>query len=110
MKIKIKPLSVNKAHRAVNGRVIKSKDYREYEEELLWRLQPLVVPSGKLYVEYIFGVSNKLSDWDNLIKPFQDVLQKKYEFNDRDIYKAIVAKEIVKKGEEYIEFKIVSLE
>lgn len=110
MKVKIKPLSTNQAHRAVNGRVIKSKKYREFEEELLWKLPPCKVPNIKLRVEYTFGVSSKLSDWDNLIKPFQDVLQKKYGFNDRDIYRASVEKIDVKKGEEFIDFEIESFE
>lgn len=58
----------------------------------------------RLYLE--FGVSTKLADWDNPIKPFQDVLQKKYDFNDNRIYEATVKKVVVKKGEEYVKFRI----
>ena len=55
-----------------------------------------------------FGFSSKLADWDNPVKPFQDILQKRYNFDDRDIFKATVEKEIVKKGNEFIEFKILT--
>ena len=36
-----------------------------------------------------FGVSNKRFDWDNGIKNFVDILQKKYHFDDNRIYKGI---------------------
>jgi hypothetical protein len=42
------------------------------------------------------------------VKPFQDILQKRYNFDDRDIFKATVEKEIVKKGAEFIDFKILT--
>ena len=64
------------------------------------------MPLGRLKIVLKFGFSSKLADWDNPIKPFQDILQKKYKFNDSQIYKAIVIKEIVKKGNEFIEFEI----
>ncbi|WP_283687571.1 hypothetical protein [Dysgonomonas sp. Marseille-Q5470] len=47
-----------------------------------------------------------ISDWDNPVKPTQDILSKKYRFNDKLIRKAIVETEIIKKGKEYIEFEI----
>jgi len=50
------------------------------------------------------GFSNKASDIDNIVKPFVDILQKKYKFNDKHIYKMTVEKFIVDKGNEYIEF------
>ena len=60
----------------------------------------------KLRLELIFGLSSKNADWDNGIKAFVDILQKKYKFNDRWIYEATVRKEDVKKREEFITFKI----
>jgi DNA-binding Lrp family transcriptional regulator len=68
----------------------------------------VVVPKGKLTLYIRWGFSSKLSDWDNPVKPFQDILQKEYEFDDRYIYLAIVEKIDVKKGDEFIEFKIKS--
>jgi deoxycytidylate deaminase len=47
---------------------------------------------------------------DNFIKPFLDILQMKYGFNDKQIYKLSVLKEIVNKGSEGITFKIENLE
>ena len=105
-RVNIKPLTVNKCWQ---GKRFKTKDYNNYEKEVLLLLPTLVVPDGNLEIRLKFGVSSKLSDWDNPIKPFQDILQKKYGFDDRRIYKAVVEKEIVKKGGEYIVFEIKEL-
>ena len=104
MRINIKPLSVNSCFQ---GRRFKNNAYREYERQLL-KLLPnnYKVPLKPLIITLKFGFSSRLADWDNPIKPFQDILQKKYKFNDSLVYKAIVEKEIVKKGSEYIEFNI----
>jgi Holliday junction resolvase RusA-like endonuclease len=106
-KVSIKPLTVNKAWQ---GKRFKTPKYKAYEKELLLKLRPLSVPEGKLMLIVVFGVSSKLSDWDNPVKPFQDCLQKKYGFDDRRIYEASVKKMDVKKGEEFIEFEIKQLE
>lgn len=103
MRLNIKPLSVNKCWQ---GRRFKTKDYKAYEEELLLTLPKIEIPDGKMTVIYKVGYSNPLADIDNFIKPFQDILQKKYNFNDRNIYTMIVEKDVVKKGEEYIELEI----
>ncbi len=103
MRIKIKPLSVN---RAWQGRRFKTPAYRAYEKELLLRLPRFKLPAAPYFISYTFGFSSKLSDIDNSIKGFQDILCKKYLFDDRDICKIIVEKEIVKKGEEFINFEI----
>jgi len=103
----IKPLSINQAFK---GRRFKTPAYVAYEQELLLRLpNDVVIPEGKLKVRYSFGVSSRNADFDNVIKLFQDILQKKYGFNDRRIYEAEIVKEIVKKGEEFVAFKISSL-
>ena len=106
--IKIKALTVNKAHRTYNGRILKSREYHAYEQELFYLLPKLEVPDCKLILNVRFGLSSKLSDLDNLAKPFIDILQKKYNFNDRMIYKLTLVKEDVKKGDEYIDFEISS--
>ena len=104
MRVDVKPLSVNECWQ---GRRFKTKKYKEYEEELLYKLPSgIVVPDGKLAVRFIWGFSSASSDYDNPIKPFQDVLQKKYEFNDNRICDARIIKHDVKKGEEYIGFEI----
>tara|TARA_R110000772_G_scaffold29709_1_gene74116 strand:- start:445 stop:774 length:330 start_codon:yes stop_codon:yes gene_type:complete len=106
MKINIKPLSVNECFQ---GRRFKNIKYKKYEKELIFMLPKLQIPAGKLEITIIFGFSSSASDWDNPIKPFQDILQKRYGFNDSRVYKATVIKEIVKKGQEFIEFDIKAL-
>lgn len=106
MRINIKPLSVNQAWQ---GKRFKTDKYKAFERELILKLGKLEIPEGKLLLTATFGLSSKNADWDNPIKPFQDCLQKKYGFNDRHIYKGIIDKVDVKKGEEFIEFTLTEL-
>lgn len=57
-------------------------------------------------IEIEFGVSSKLADIDNPVKPILDILQKKYGFNDRDIFELTIRKTLTKKGQEYIRITI----
>jgi Holliday junction resolvase RusA-like endonuclease len=59
-----------------------------------------------LAVKYVFGASSRNSDGDNLIKAFQDALAEQYGFNDRDIYRWEVEKQIVANGKEFVGFEI----
>jgi Holliday junction resolvase RusA-like endonuclease len=104
--INIKPLSVNECWQ---GKRFKTPKYKSYEKQLLYTLPPLKLPQPPFHLILKFGFSSKLADWDNPVKPFQDILQKKYKFDDRDVFKATVEKEIVEKGNEFIEFDIMSL-
>lgn len=100
--LKIKALSVNQAWR---GRKFKTPQYKDYEEITLYLLpNNIVVPRKRLKLNIFVGMSSVLADIDNIAKPFIDILQKKYGFNDKEIYKLIIEKEIVKKKEEYISF------
>ena len=105
MRINIKPLSVNQAWQ---GKRFKTKKYLDYEQELMLLLRPIKIPEPPYSVIYEFGLSSSLADWDNPIKPAQDILQKKYGFNDKDIFEARVRKVKVEKGAEYILFEIKS--
>lgn len=58
----------------------------------------------KITIEFAF--SSILADIDNPLKPFLDVLQKKYNINDRDVYRLEVVKTVVKKGSEFVKFNI----
>lgn len=100
---KVKPLSANKMHL---GRKVDSKEYRNYKAELLQCLPDIELPGGLLRLRILACLSSKLSDLDNVIKPFLDVLQKRYQFNDRDIYRIVCEKRIVKKGEESLIFAL----
>lgn len=107
MRIKIKPLSVNTAWQ---GRRFKTQLYKAYEKELTLKLPPIKTNlEGKLEISVIFGFSNKNMDLDNPLKPLIDVMQKKYNFNDRNVYKYTLTKEIVKKGDEFIDITIKSI-
>ena len=104
MKIEIKPLSVNQCFQ---GRRFKNKKYKSYEKELLLLLPKVKIDFKRdLRVDLTFGFSSTLSDIDNPLKPLLDVLQKKYGFDDKQIQELNVKKEIVKKGKEFIKFKI----
>lgn len=105
MKVRIQPLSVNKAWRG--GRRFKTNDYLVYQRVLLNSLpRDYKVPEGHLSLKVTFGMSNKQSDVDNPVKPFLDTLQEAYNFNDRDVYHLEVTKQIVRKGEEFIEWEL----
>jgi Holliday junction resolvase RusA-like endonuclease len=106
-KINEKPLSVNQAWQ---GKRFKTPIYKAYEKEMLLRM-----PAGKietdqmLRVEFFFGFSNKASDLDNPVKLLLDIAQKKYGFNDSNVYELNVRKCIVKKGEEFLHVGIYNL-
>ena len=102
--LKIKPLSINESFK---GRRFKTDKYKTYQRDVLLMLPKLDVPKGiKLHLYIKVGFSSKGSDLDNVCKPFQDILSNKFGFNDNQIYKLSMSKEIVKKGNEYIDFKI----
>lgn len=103
MRIKIKPLSVNEAWQ---GRRFKTKKYIAFERELLLKLKPVKIPDGELSISIVYGFSSKLSDIDNPTKMVLDVLQKKYKFNDSRIFELSLKKEIVEKGNEFINIEI----
>ena len=102
--INIKPLSVNEAWK---GKRFKTDKYKNYESRLLLMLPKLSIPNDcHLVAIYEFGFSSRNSDWDNPVKPLQDILQKKYGFNDSRIVSAHISKHKVKKGDEYFRFSI----
>ncbi len=104
IKIKAKAVSVNQCWQ---GRRFKTQRYKDYEEELFYLLpKKISIPEGKLQLSLLFGVSSKLSDNDNMVKPFQDIISKRYDFNDNRIYKTINIKKDVEKGDEFISFSI----
>ena len=106
-KINIKPLSVNEAWQ---GRRFKTPKYNRYINDILLTLPKLDLQFDKIQLDLKFGLSNKNADIDNPVKCFVDCLQKKYGFNDRLIYKMVVEKIDVKKGDEFIEFKIKQID
>ena len=106
-RVDLKPLSVNECWQ---GKRFKTKKYRDYEVILRNRLPELKLPKPPYSVYYEFGFSSASCDLDNPIKPFQDVLQKVYGFNDKDIFEMVAKRAKVKKGNEYIVFDIKTCE
>ena len=104
--IKIRPLSVNLCWQ---GRRFKTPAYKSYEQEMFCLLPKMKIPKGKLAMRIVWGFSSKASDLDNPVKPLIDILQKKYGFNDKWIYKLEVEKKDVEKGQEYISFQFTRL-
>lgn len=105
-KLDIKPLSVN---RAWGGRTFKSNAYKTYERDMAMILPKIEIPSGPLKIRLHWGFSSKASDADNPIKPFVDCLQRQYDFDDKLVFDYHVTKEVVKRGQEFIQFKIEAL-
>lgn len=107
-RLKIKPLSVNQCWQ---GKRFKTKAYDFYENEVFYSLpKDLLIPKNqKLCFNIKVGFSCKSADLDNILKPIQDILQKKYNFNDKAIYKIIAEKEDVAKGGEYFEFSVEAI-
>ena len=99
IKLNYKPLSVNECWQ---GKRFKTDKYKKYERDLLLMLPPLKILNGKLKLDIQLGISSKNADIDNPIKPLLDILQKKYSFNDKDVYELRITKEDVKKGNEFI--------
>lgn len=98
--VRCKPLSQNKT---TLGRKVKSPEYRDYERNLISLLPPMVIPDGPLVLKLLVTYSSAASDIDNALKPFIDVLQKRYDFNDNRIYELRVRKRVCK-GKEGIKF------
>ena len=103
----IKPLSINEAFQ---GRRFKTSTYKTYEAELLYTLPKRELPPAPFKVSFEFGFNSKASDIDNPVKILLDILQKKYGFNDKDVYKLEAEKKIVKKGQEYFKVRIEHIE
>lgn len=106
VKLDIKALSVNMAWQ---GRRFKTPAYKKYWNDVQYLLPKMKLPEPPYEIYLEFGFSSKGSDWDNGIKPILDIISDYYGFNDNLIYLATVKKVIVKKGQEYIKFKIKQL-
>ena len=106
VRMNVKPLSVNECWQ---GRRFKTDAYKAYEKELLLRLPAMKIPEPPYRIEFEFGLSNMQGDYDNPIKPLQDILSKKYGFNDAHIHEAQIKKVKVAKGQEYLSVTITQI-
>ncbi|MCP1996675.1 RusA family crossover junction endodeoxyribonuclease [Flavobacterium sp. HSC-61S13] len=101
--VQIKPLSVNECWK---GRRFKTDAYKIYENAVLFMLPKKIEAFPPYSIKIEFGFSNSGADIDNPVKPFLDILQKRYGINDKDVYRLEILKTVVKKGSEFIKFKI----
>ena len=89
----------------------KTTDYRNYQNEIRDELilDQAAWPFGVDNVEFQIhvGLSSKLADLDNVLKPLFDTYQSIYdEFNDKSVYKITATKELVAKGEEFLDVTV----
>lgn len=102
-RVHVKAISVNDAF---TGRRFKTPYYQQYEKILLGLLPDITLPPAPFKVLIKVGFSRANSDASNCIKQIEDICQKRYGFDDKFIYDIRAIKEIVKKGQEYIDLSI----
>lgn len=107
----VKPLSANKMWGAKGKRVFKSKEYLDYQNEIRAMLigDSATWPFGQEPVAFIIeaGLSSKLADLDNILKPLFDTYQNMYEeFNDKTVYKIDAIKTLTSRGDEFLDVEV----
>jgi Holliday junction resolvase RusA-like endonuclease len=103
-RLNLKPLSLNLAYR---GRRFATQELKDFKGSMMLLVPKMEIPDGELALTVIYGTS-KASDLDNLNKTFIDGLSEAYGFNDNRVYKIVMEKVPVKKGEEFIEFMLTA--
>ena len=76
----------------------------------MFLLPKMELPPPPYEIYFKFGFSSASSDWDNCVKCTQDILSKKYRFNDKLIKRGVVETEQVSRGQEYFIFEIKRFE
>jgi Holliday junction resolvase RusA-like endonuclease len=106
-RINEKPLSVNEAWQ---GKRYKTQEYKDYERSIFLQMPKKSIDKKMmLRVQFFFGFSNSLADLDNPVKLLLDIAQKKFGFNDSQVFEMVIRKCIVKKGKEFIEMGVFEL-
>ena len=103
----LKPVSNNKMYSSASSKW-KSAQYLKFERDAkrMMKFKPITLPKkGGLKFIATFGVSFRF-DLDNALKPFIDILQDVYKFNDNRISIIEVKKVSVKRGAEFIEYDL----
>jgi hypothetical protein len=115
IKLDIKPLSINEAYDPIAvrrgkkwiGQLIKSKAYTKYKKDLPLLLPPMhQLPEGKLVLLIKWHFKTAASDYDNPIKPMQDLICDYYGVNDNKIYMGIQQK-LTGYNQPYISFEFL---
>ena len=106
-KLNVKPLSANQMYYRNKKKTV---NYCRYQDEVYEELRDSKWEFGDSEVEIHLkvGLSSRLADLDNTIKPLLDTLQSIYpEFNDKMVFRIEADKEIVEKGKEYMNVSIL---
>lgn len=107
LKLPIKAISTNKLYAGQKRRSWVYKNYRKQVFKFLGEQYPDKVSlSNQLSVDMEVGFSSTLCDLDNSLKGILDVIAAFYDFNDRQIYRIVISKYLVNKGEEFTNIKI----
>ena len=106
----VRPVSTNSMYESAGSRRWKSDIYMKLERDVRKALRSrsitLNLPEiGGLEFKAVFGVSFQF-DLDNALKPFIDILEDFYKFNDNRISHIDVRKVSTKRGQEFIEFDL----
>jgi len=106
-KFDFKPLSANKMF--YKGKQL-TKEYRDWREliyeDIADRSKWPFKEDDRLFFDVYIGLSSKLADVDNCIKPLLDTFQYMFEFNDKYVFEVHIEKELIKKGEEYFDVTV----
>ena len=95
------------------GKRVKTKEYMDYQNEVRDEMMGIEWPFGSSPVSFWFkaGLSARQADLDNLLKPLLDTFQNVFDdFNDNKVYYLEAHKDIVPKGEEYVNVRIERIE
>lgn len=104
----VKALSANKMFYRAKQLTKEYRQFREYMYEEIpnrTKVWPFKEDDQLTFIVHV-GLSSKLADVDNCIKPLLDTFQLLFDFNDKYVYRVEIEKEIVKKGKEYIDVEV----
>jgi len=108
IRLPVKALSANQSW-MLTSRTFKTPVYQSFRQQIHFSLIARGFrklgfnKKASMCFHAVFGISARM-DLDNCLKPFIDVLEDFYGFNDSQIAEIHVKKVKVKKGEEFIEF------
>ena len=102
----LKPISTNKLY---TGRRWKSAAAKQFEKDIALHLlaacRDRTLPDGELAIHFQFGTSRRM-DVSNCVKLVEDCIARHFGIDDRRFTAQTVVRVPVKKGQEFITFRI----
>lgn len=107
----IVPISLNNFYHNVQGKGrVKTKKAKKWCEDLYLLLPMVDLPQGHFGLMMHFGTPYyATADLDNMVKPVVDVMQAKWEFNDKLIDNYVLRKSKTIMGCGFIEFRFLQI-